>query len=85
MKRNLMDIAKFVIETEASALEKLAYDLPRDFLRTIEAILNTKGRVIVSGIGKSGHVGRKIAQPWQALERLQISCMLQKLVMVIWE
>tara|TARA_A100001015_G_scaffold286273_1_gene354734 strand:- start:1600 stop:2574 length:975 start_codon:yes stop_codon:yes gene_type:complete len=61
MKRNIIDIAKFVIETEASALRKLAYGLPRDFLRTIEAILNTKGRVIVSGIGKSGHVGRKIA------------------------
>ncbi len=61
MKRNIIDVAKFVIETEASALKKLAYDLPRDFLTTIEAILNTKGRVIVSGVGKSGHVGRKIA------------------------
>ncbi len=61
MKRNIIDVAKFVIETEASALKKLAYDLPSDFLRTIEAILNTKGRVIVSGVGKSGHVGRKIA------------------------
>ena len=39
----------------------MAYDLPKDFLATIEAILNTKGRVIVSGVGKSGHVGRKIA------------------------
>ncbi len=61
MKKNIIDVAKFVVETESSALKKLANDLPRDFLATIEAILNTKGRVIVSGVGKSGHVGRKIA------------------------
>ena len=59
--KNIQEIGKFVIETEASALSKLASDLPIDFSRTIEAILKTKGRVIVSGVGKSGHVGRKIA------------------------
>ena len=61
MKKNIKQVGKFVIETEASALSKLASDLPKDFLGTIEAILNTKGRVVVSGVGKSGHVGRKIA------------------------
>ena len=61
MKKNIEQVGKFVIETEASALAKLASDLPKDFLGTIEAILNTKGRVVVSGVGKSGHVGRKIA------------------------
>ncbi len=61
MRKNIEGVAKFVIETEASALLKLASDLPKDFLGTIEAILNTRGRVIVSGVGKSGHVGRKIA------------------------
>ena len=61
MKRKVERVAKFVIETEALALEKLASDLPKDFLGTVEGILNTKGRVIVSGVGKSGHVGKKIA------------------------
>ena len=61
MKDNIEEVAKFVINTEASALLKLGSDLPKDFSRTIEAILNTKGRVVVSGVGKSGHVGRKIA------------------------
>jgi len=61
MKKNIEDVAKFVIKTEASALLKLASDMPKDFLGTIEAILNIRGRVIVSGVGKSGHVGRKIA------------------------
>ncbi len=61
MKKNIEEVGKFVIETEAAALLKLGSDLPEDFSVTIKAILNTKGRVIVSGVGKSGHVGRKIA------------------------
>ena len=62
MKKNkTQEIGKRVIELEASALSKLAADMPEDFSRTIEAVLKTKGRVIVCGIGKSGHVARKIA------------------------
>jgi len=60
-KKNIQEIGKFVIETEASALSKLASDLPADFSAAIDAVLKTKGRVVVSGVGKSGHVGRKIA------------------------
>ena len=61
MKKNIEAVAKFVIETEAAALSRLASDLPKDFSKTIEAMLKTRGRVVVSGVGKSGHVGRKIA------------------------
>ena len=60
-KKNYEEVGKVVVEIEASALLKLADNLPTDFSRTIEAVLKTRGRVIVSGIGKSGHVGRKIA------------------------
>jgi arabinose-5-phosphate isomerase len=60
-KKNIQEVGKSVIETEALALSKLATDLPEDFSRTIETVLKTKGRVVVSGVGKSGHVGRKIA------------------------
>ena len=59
--KNIQEIGKFVIETEASALSKLASDLPTDFEAAIDAVLKTTGRVVVSGVGKSGHVGRKIA------------------------
>ena len=59
--KKIQEIGKFVIETEASALSKLASDLPADFAAAIDAVLETKGRVVVSGVGKSGHVGRKIA------------------------
>ncbi len=60
-KKNIHEIGKFVIETEASALSKLASDLPTDFAAVIDAVLKIKGRVVLSGVGKSGHVARKIA------------------------
>ena len=59
--KKIQEIGKLVIETEASALSKLASDWPADFEAAIDAVLETKGRVVVSGVGKSGHVGRKIA------------------------
>ena len=54
-------IAARVISIEADALHQMAKDLPSDFADAVEAILQTKGRVIVSGVGKSGHIGNKIA------------------------
>ena len=53
--------ARRVIETEAQALSLLAQSLDESFGRAIDLILAAKGRVIVSGMGKSGHVARKIA------------------------
>lgn len=53
-------IAARVISIEADALHQMAGDLPGDFSDAVEAILQTKGRVIVSGVGKSGHIGNKI-------------------------
>ena len=54
-------IAARLISIEADALHQMARDLPHDFAGAVEAILQTKGRVIVSGVGKSGHIGNKIA------------------------
>lgn len=53
--------ARRVLTTEGRALLALADNLPADFDAAVAAILATRGRVIVSGMGKSGHVGRKIA------------------------
>ncbi|GAA3858012.1 KpsF/GutQ family sugar-phosphate isomerase [Celeribacter arenosi] len=50
-----------VIRREAEALALLAESLGTDFTTATQAILASKGRVIVTGMGKSGHVGRKIA------------------------
>lgn len=50
-----------VIETEAAALHRLAAGLDGDFAAVARLLLGARGRVIVSGMGKSGHVARKIA------------------------
>ena len=50
-----------VIETEARAIALLATRIDAEFLRACEQILACEGRVVVSGMGKSGHVARKIA------------------------
>ena len=57
----LLALARRVLAIEASALNRVAERLDGDFCRAIELILASHGRVIVCGIGKSGHVARKIA------------------------
>ncbi|PUB17108.1 KpsF/GutQ family sugar-phosphate isomerase [Yoonia sediminilitoris] len=52
---------KRVIETESAALATLSSGLDDSFGNAIDLLLHTKGRVIVSGMGKSGHIARKIA------------------------
>lgn len=53
--------ARRVIRREAEALEMLAGSLDAGFAAAVALIMEAKGRVIVSGMGKSGHVARKIA------------------------
>jgi arabinose-5-phosphate isomerase len=54
-------IARRVLQLEADALHQLARSLDERFVKAVETILAAKGRVICTGIGKSGHVARKIA------------------------
>jgi len=58
---NLIEIAKNVLSIEAESLQALKEKINEDFLKAVEIIHNSKGRVVVTGIGKSGLVGRKIA------------------------
>jgi arabinose-5-phosphate isomerase len=53
--------AQRVLNNEANALLQLSASLAGPFDQAIQLLLKVKGRVIVSGMGKSGHVGRKIA------------------------
>ncbi len=53
--------ARRVLEVEAAALGDMARGLDAAFSRAVDALVGVRGRVIVSGMGKSGHVGRKIA------------------------
>src|SRR5512139_2863180 len=54
-------LAREVINIEAAAVQALAQRVDEHFLRALNIILSCKGRLIVSGMGKSGHVARKIA------------------------
>ncbi|EGM0432205.1 KpsF/GutQ family sugar-phosphate isomerase [Campylobacter jejuni] len=58
---NTLEIAKEVFEKEAQAILDLATNLDENFNQAVNLMLNTKGRCIVSGMGKSGHIGAKIA------------------------
>lgn len=57
----LLETGRRVIDIEARALDLLTAALDDSFAAAVEIILKARGRVIVSGMGKSGHVGRKIA------------------------
>jgi arabinose-5-phosphate isomerase len=58
---SLRETGARVLKTEGDAVRALAEALPEDFEAAAEAVLATKGRVILSGIGKSGHIARKIS------------------------
>ena len=54
-------LAREVLSLEASEIEALSKRLDTNFLDAVELILECQGRVVVSGMGKSGHIGGKIA------------------------
>ncbi|MBT6191772.1 MAG: KpsF/GutQ family sugar-phosphate isomerase [Tateyamaria sp.] len=60
-KTHFIDTARRVIRLEAEALNMLADGLDSTFRNGIDLLMNASGRVIVTGIGKSGHIARKIA------------------------
>lgn len=55
------NIAKDVIRAEAQALLTLADNLPYDFIRLLDYIMSFNGKIVLTGIGKSGYIARKIA------------------------
>lgn len=57
----LLGTARRVISEEAEGLHQLAAGLGDSFVKAVELLLGAKGRVIISGMGKSGHIARKIA------------------------
>lgn len=57
----LVQTARQVLRTEARAIENLLPRIDASFTQAIRAILDCPGRLVVSGMGKSGHIGNKIA------------------------
>lgn len=56
-----IDVARSVLATEAAGLRALAAGLDDNFPRAVDVLARASGRVVVSGMGKSGHVARKVA------------------------
>jgi arabinose-5-phosphate isomerase len=61
IRSRILELAQRVLSIEADAVARLGERLDGEFVRAVELILACHGRVIVSGIGKSGHIARKIA------------------------
>lgn len=58
---DLIETARRVLTIEAQSLETLKERIDENFLKAVEIISKSKGRVVVTGMGKSGLIGRKIA------------------------
>jgi arabinose-5-phosphate isomerase len=58
---SIIDIARKVLKTEAEAVNAMVDKLGSNFEKAVEIIYQSKGRVVVTGMGKSGLVGKKIA------------------------
>jgi arabinose-5-phosphate isomerase len=56
-----IQLARETLDIEAAALIGLKSHLDERFARAVQMMLNAKGRVVVTGMGKSGHIGSKIA------------------------
>jgi len=59
--QDILEQARRVVKIEARAVEGLLDRLDESFVQAVEMILGCRGRVIVSGVGKSGIIGRKVA------------------------
>lgn len=57
----VVETARRVLHLESEALEAFSRQIPDDFYKVVQLILAMEGRVILSGIGKSGHIARKIS------------------------
>jgi arabinose-5-phosphate isomerase len=66
-ENQIIQECKKKIELEAEALLKVAEQVDLSYTKTVEAILNCKGRLIITGLGKTGHVGKKIAASFSSL------------------
>jgi arabinose-5-phosphate isomerase len=58
---DILILARRTLEIEAAAISRLIARIDDDFLKAVQILLACQGRVVVSGMGKSGHIGGKIA------------------------
>ena len=60
LQQKILNVAKETVKIEAKAIANLEHLIDNEFVEAVENIYNSKGRVIVTGIGKSAVIGSKI-------------------------
>jgi len=60
-KQKVIALAKAVIDTEAQAAQRLVTRIDDNFTQAVATMLHCEGRIVVIGMGKSGHIGHKLA------------------------
>lgn len=65
--KQILQTAKQVISIEQQAICKLLESINDDFIKAVELLISCQARIIVTGIGKSGHIGSKIAASFASL------------------
>jgi arabinose-5-phosphate isomerase len=63
----IIEKCKGKIQIEAEALNRVSEQVDEAYAQAVDAILNCKGRLIITGLGKTGHVGKKIAASFASL------------------
>ena len=84
-RADILSLARKTIHTEALALKHLEQTLGDDFVCAVELILHSRGKLVVTGMGKSGLIGARSPRRWRAPVRRVSSCIRARLFMAIWE
>src|SRR5213076_2819857 len=82
--KDSLTLARQTIREPAEALNELAGILDTSFSTAVQLILKGSDQTIVTGIGKSGLIARKIAARWPARERRRCLCTRSRACMAIW-
>ena len=83
-EQHFIESAQRTIDMELNAVGELNQRIGKDFIVACEVILACKGRVVVTGMGKSGHIGNKIAATLASTGTPAFLYIPVKLVMGIW-
>lgn len=83
MREILIEAARETLQTEIDQIVSLPDRLGNAFADACTMMLACRGKVIVSGMGKSGHIGKKSLLHWPAPEPLHFMCIPPKPCMVI--
>ena len=62
-----LERARYVFDKEIDALQKTKDTLGEEFLSALDLIMNCEGKLIITGIGKPGHVAKKLAATFSSL------------------